>query len=402
MFSKTIREVAKNQNGSVAIIFAVTLTVVILVGGVAVDYARGISMRTEIQTAADAAVLSAVRAKSTDGSLGFGQLKQIARDYFDRNVDASINIDDFRLIDEGDGAYRIEVSASLNTTLMKVNGINDMSLNITSSASTSQSRPLELALALDNTGSMAGAKLASLKTAAKDLIDTLLGEAGHETKISLVPFDRYVNVGTGNAAAGWIDVADPDDWSGCVGSRNYPLNIQDTSYGTNAVPGIETNCVNEITPLSDNANQLKTAIDNMDASGWTYIPSGLAWGWRVLSNAEPFTDGKTQAELDEDGGIKAIVLMTDGENTRSPQYPDHDGWDTSLANTITSELCTNVKTEKLVIYTIAFEVSDTITKDMLKNCASKTSYYYDAGNSTELAEAFETIAGELKQLRLTH
>lgn len=399
-----LRSLLQNEDGSIAVIFAVTLSVVILVGGIALDYARGISTRTDMQTAADAAVLAAVRAKSADDNLGIGQLKQIARDYFNRNYSETLGINDFQLVDEGNGAYRIEVSAEMTATLIRVGGFTNMSLNVSSTAATSQSRPLELALVLDNTGSMAGSKLATLKTAANDLIDTMLANGGGgQTDIALVPFGMYVNVGVANAAAAWVDVADPDDWNGCAGSRDYPLNIQDGSYGTDQVPGLlDTSCGDEITPLSSNANQLKSAINSMSAGGWTYIPSGLAWGWRTLSSEAPYTEGKTQAEMTDEGGTKAIVLMTDGENTRSPSYPDHDGWDTSLANTITSELCTNVKGQEVVIYTIAFEVSDTTTKDMLKNCATKTNYYYDASNSSELAEAFNTIAGELKQLRLTH
>lgn len=393
-----------DESGAIAIIFAITLTVVVLIGGLALDYARGLSTHTDMQAAADTAVLAAVRAKSADDSLNTKQLEKIARDFFDRNYSDSVNIDHFKLIDDGNGSYRVDVGTEMQTTLMNVSGLADMSLNVTSSAMTSQSGPLELALVLDNTGSMSGSKLASLKRAAKDLIDTMLPNSGSdETKIALIPFGMYVNVGEANANASWMSVSDPAAWNGCAGSRNYPLNIQDGSYGTDSVPGLlNTSCGEAITPLSSNQNDLKVAINNMAAGGWTYIPSGLAWGWRALSSEAPFTQGKTQAEMTEEGGTKAIVLMTDGENTRSPNYPDHDGWDTTLANTITGELCTNVKAQEVVIYTIAFEVSDLTTKDMIKNCATKTSYYYDASNSGELAEAFSTIAGELKQLRLTH
>lgn len=408
MFSKPQpfqpRSIRHDDSGAVAIIFAITLVVVVMIGGMALDYARGISTRTDIQAAADAAVLAAVRAKSEDGNLGLGQLKQIARDYFDRNYGDTINIDDFQLVDDGNGAYRIEVATEMQTSLLNVGGLADMNLSVSSSAMTSQSGPLELALVLDNTGSMSGNKLTSLKTAAKDLIDTMLTDVGSDqTKIALVPFGMYVNVGEANANASWMSVSDPDDWNGCAGSRAHPLNVQDGSYGTDSVPGLlDTSCGEEITSLSSNKSELNIAINNMGADGWTYIPSGLAWGWRVLSSEAPFTQGKTQDEMTDEGGTKAIVLMTDGENTRSPSYPDHDGWDTDLANTITSELCGNVKDQEVVIYTIAFEVTDLPTKDMLKNCATKTDYYYDASNSSELAEAFSTIAGELSQLRLTN
>ncbi|MBL8579414.1 MAG: TadE/TadG family protein [Mesorhizobium sp.] len=77
---------------------------------------------------------------------------------------------------------------------------------------------LEVALVLDNSGSMdetgsgSGQKrLALLKTAAKQLVDTLALQAGQIKQIekpvqfSLVPFAASVNVGPENAGASWID-----------------------------------------------------------------------------------------------------------------------------------------------------------------------------------------------------
>ena len=41
------------------------------------------------------------------------------------------------------------------------------------------------------------------------------------------------------------------------------------------------------------------------------IPAGLLWGWRVLSPTSPFTEGATYTD---EKWVKAIVLLTDGEN----------------------------------------------------------------------------------------
>ncbi len=93
--------------------------------------------------------------------------------------------------------------------------------------------------------------------------------------------------------------------------------------------------------------------------------------------------------------------MTDGANTKSPNYPHHWGTNVTLANTLTSELCTNIKNEEITIYTVAFEVTDTSIKDLLQNCATDPGYYYDAENSTQLSSAFEAIASQLALLKLT-
>ena len=94
-------------------------------------------------------------------------------------------------------------------------GANASTINILSQVN--QSTPqLELALVLDNTGSMndiidasGTRKIDALKTAAGDLTNIIFGSATNlrnlATHLSVVPFDVDVNIGTGNA--GWIQTA---------------------------------------------------------------------------------------------------------------------------------------------------------------------------------------------------
>ena len=78
---------------------------------------------------------------------------------------------------------------------------------------------LEVALVLDNSGSMSSTATASgqkridlLKTAAKQLVETLSDQASlikqvdKPVQFSLVPFAASVNVGPENAGASWMDV----------------------------------------------------------------------------------------------------------------------------------------------------------------------------------------------------
>src|SRR6185312_2381041 len=67
-----------------------------------------------------------------------------------------------------------------------------------------------VAIVLDNSGSMAGSKIDSLKTAASNLVDTLFTAAQNSSetdpiKIAVVPFAASVNVGTQYASASWMD-----------------------------------------------------------------------------------------------------------------------------------------------------------------------------------------------------
>ena len=52
------------------------------------------------------------------------------------------------------------------------------------------------------------------------------------------------------------------------------------------------------------------------------------------------------------------------------------------------------------VYTIAFDLDDAATKNMLKQCASGPKYYYDASNATELKSAFDSIGRDLADLAI--
>ena len=89
--------------------------------------------------------------------------------------------------------------------------------------------------------------------------------------------------------SGEIDVSDMDEWEG-------------PNYGCTIDP------LTELTTVQDDIND---AINAMDANGVTNIQQGLTWGWRTLSDNEPFTGGR---EDDDTQNIKYIVLLTDGNN----------------------------------------------------------------------------------------
>ena len=87
-------------------------------------------------------------------------------------------------------------------------------LNIGTSSEVSWGfKRIELAMALDNTGSMADKnKIVELKKAAKGLINSLAKAAQKkdDVRIAIIPFATDVNVGTENSGATWLN------WSGAT------------------------------------------------------------------------------------------------------------------------------------------------------------------------------------------
>lgn len=82
--------------------------------------------------------------------------------------------------------------------------------------------------------------------------------------------------------------------------------------------GPNSSCTTKpITPLTDvtetkGLTDMKTAIDNMAPLGGTNVPEGVAWGWRSISGGAPFTEGRPDAEK---GNDKVMIVLTDGANT---------------------------------------------------------------------------------------
>lgn len=435
--------------GSVLPLAALCIVPLLGIVALAIDYGRATSAKTQLQFALDSATLGAAKTLLTEGA----RPERIVTDYITTNFtrQASGLTPNIATQMPSQNMLRATASVDVPTTFAQVIGMPSLKVNLQSVAKFGLGSA-EIALVLDNTGSMDGAKLDGLKQAASSLVDVLFQpqNASQSVKIGLVPFTYYVNVGTEYRNAAWMDVAHdssttgescwdtyPDAvysnpvtvtdvcyndgvgspcsytsytvdwgrpvqacgpvttttaWNGCVGSRAYPADLGDTADASNRVPGImDVTCSSPIQRLSNSPTTVKNQINSMVATGETYIASGLLWGWRLLSPNPPFADGAANsADL-----RKIMVLMTDGANTKSPNYPDHEGGDVALADQLTGQLCTNIKQAGITIYTIAFAVSDPATADRLAACSSGQPFTYSASTVSQLQDAFRSIGNQL-------
>ncbi len=444
---------ASDDGGNVAVIFAVS-TLMLLCGiGVAIDFTNAYKNKTKLQNATDAAVLAAAKTGDNDQA----KLLKVAKDVVASHNNFA-NPVDTRLTISSEGRVRVYSETVYNTYLMKMFGRNTMNIGVVAEAPLTSSEPVNIALVLDTTGSMQGAKLASLKTAANNLVTQLESYKNKALKISVVPFAQHVNVGMQNRNAVWIDV--PNDststgkqkcgykqkvigykncktitstcykdgvpyacswkscdkiygpkewkcstptiakkWHGCVGSRQTPWHER-VAYNGRKIPGLmNVKCGAPLRPLTNNMAQVKATINSMQAKGYTYIPSGLLWGWRTLDGNMPLTQATGSYANNTQ---KVMILMSDGANTRSKNGAAHTGWNTGQANNSMSNLCNKIKNDNIEVYTIAYEINDAATKNRMRNCASSPSMYFDASNATELDKAFKQIGANLAKLRLTH
>jgi Putative Flp pilus-assembly TadE/G-like/von Willebrand factor type A domain len=196
------------KGGNTVIIFAIAMIPMIGLVGAAVDYSRANSVKAAMQSAVDSAALMLSRDVQ---SLSPEQLNTKAVDYvkalFNRpEVNGLAIKPTYANPSPGSFKLKLDVSGHVPTSFSKILGKTDLTVDVSSEVVWGM-RKLELALALDNTGSMASSnKMTELKKAAKNLMQTLQKAAKNDNdiRVAIVPFAQEVNVGTSNVNATWL------------------------------------------------------------------------------------------------------------------------------------------------------------------------------------------------------
>jgi Flp pilus assembly protein TadG len=428
-FKALLRAFAGNSHGGAAPMLALAALPLFGFVGAAIDFSRAASARTAMQGALDA---TALMLSKDAPDLNAGDLDQKANDYFkamfQRPEAYNVQVQtEFTQPQQGSFSLTMKGSATVSTLFSKMLGQATINLSATSEVLWGIKK-LNLALVLDNTGSMASSqKMTNLKTAAHNLLTTLKNAAKQpgDIKVAIVPFATDVNAGTANVDAYWIDWTDWEaangtcsnssyhsksscvsngkiwtpkphsQWNGCVNDRDQNNDVNNTATVAGAPATLfrahqASNCPTAaMMQLSEDWTALNARIDAMTPAGNTNVTIGLSWGFQLLSPNEPFNAPAPAADLD-----KVIVLMTDGENTQNR-------W-TSSASAIdarTQKACDNVKAADIKLYTVRVINGDVA---LLKGCATKPAMYYDVQNADQLNHVFKSIAQNLANLRITH
>ncbi len=458
----TFKQFKANCQGNVAVMFGLAAVPLLLAAGAAIDMVQTNQTLTVLQGAADAAAIAGGSSNLTKDS----DLQKVVEDYLTANnaVSALDSVDKIESkLDKASRTFSVKITGKRKTSLMKLAGIETMDMQAYSEVNLGGGG-LEIALVLDNTDSMnAGGRLPALKSAAKLLVDEVIKvkDTGAYVKIGVVPFSNYVNVGLSRRNKPWIDVdkdtsttshtcwdtypsakkyncrQEPDivdgvnmgstheacdwnygaavkqcgnvtnttTWYGCVGSRADPMDESIVTVSSQYKGLSNTGCTSELLELTDSETTLKSKIDGLVATGETYIPAGLLWGWHMLDSQEPLSSAKSAAAIQSMGGTKAIVLMTDGQNTLAPYSPYHWGGagvsDWAKGDAKMATLCGNIKSDDITVYTVAFMVTDPASKSLMASCASDPSKAFTADNAAELAEAFKDVGASLTAMRIS-
>ncbi|MCB1474107.1 MAG: VWA domain-containing protein [Rhodobiaceae bacterium] len=396
-FFGTLRRLLRDTSGAVAILFAMLVPALLIVVGIGIDYGRASSARSTVASVLDAALLSAGRELSV-GTLAEADVQSRVSSVFGELLaETSISGATIQAVtatlDKTNGRVQGNVTGISDTSFGGLVGLSTLDFSVNASVNYN-TLTVELSMVLDVTGSMGGQKIADLKSAAKGVVQILLPEDGStsdKVRMALAPYNHSVNVGafaasiTGDAA------------KQCVVERDGLGDFDDTPpklapfQTTVACPAVT------IAPLTSNRTALIGGIDSYTAGGSTAGHLGIAWGWYLLSprwndvwpsTAKPAAYGTKDL-------IKVMILMTDGQfNT---WYVNGNGASGAQAK----KVCKEAKDKGVIIYSVAFQAPAS-AQNLLKKCAtSETQHYFNATTGEALKNAFEAIAIEIRNLRLS-
>ena len=365
-----------NRRGTVTIMIAAGLLAMVMTMGMGIDLARAYLVQSRLQTALDAAALVAAREIDLDTRnadtaamfwLNFAQThKAEGRAYFGGTAD------DPAITQVDPNTVHITTTAHLSLVFGALFGMPTVTISDQAQA-VRATTGLEVALVLDNTGSMAGEPIQAVRDASTSLVNILYGSGNQDTIpnlwVSVVPFTAEINIGsvhsswlasgslnqTRYANTSWMgcvmarhsgghdaDDATPsaapftpfyytstlgayrngsgkvvpgdDDWSATMITEQNQANLP-----SNTAVGPDLGCVPlPILPLTASRSAVLSVISQMAAiyRGGTFINLGLQGGWFTLSPKWRGLWGSPTLPLDYNTPHmrKVVVLMTDGDN----------------------------------------------------------------------------------------
>jgi Flp pilus assembly protein TadG len=437
------RRFIKADQGNIAVTFCYALVPILGFVGAAVDYARVNSARSSMQAALDSTALMLSK-DLAGGTITTSQISTKATTYFNalyNNQDAkSVAVTATYTANGSLGSsIYLHGSGSVTTDFLKMAGFPTLNFGGDSTTAWGNVR-MRVAMALDNTGSMAqDGKMPAMQTAAKNLIDQLstLSKTNGDIYISIIPFAKDVNVGASNYNQNWIDWADWDaanqncsgnwwnqtctpknhnTWTGCVTDRDQDYDTTNTAPTSSATrfpadeynENGETYCkpgnspfLQQVVPLSYDWSSLKSTVTAMQPTGGTNQAIGMAWAWMSLTQSDPLN----APAKDPNYAYKdAIILLSDGLNTED-RWPSYGNGSVQYNGQIDARqriLCDNAKATGITVYTIQVNTSIPAdpTSSVLQYCASGPQNFYVVTSATQTAAVFNSIGTSLSKLRV--
>jgi Flp pilus assembly protein TadG len=451
-----MKNFVRDRAGNVAMTFGIATLPIIGAVGAAIDFSHANDVKAAMQAALDSTALMLSRDAAT---LSSGDLNTKAKNYFTAlftRPEATNIVVTATYRTSGGSQVIVNGSAKVPTSVMGIVGYNTITVDGSATAKWGSER-LRVALALDVTGSMASdGKMSALKDATKALLLQLKGAAATngDVYVSIIPFNKDVNVGKSNYTMNWIDWSDwngenghyestrncsnyrtgrsgrnsrrcNDDndgdwtvdnhntWNGCITDRDQdydqkvdvPTNTSTTNPSKLWPAEQFGDCPAQMQGLTYNWTTLNSVVDSLKSVGNTNQGIGLVWAWQSLVGGGPLT----APAKDSNYSYKdIIILMSDGMNTEnryssSQTQIDKRMYDSSKSGAGT---CANAKSAGVIIYSVQVNTGGDPTSTVMKNCAGSKDKmvdpekFWEIKSSGDLGTVFNTIGTNLTKLRV--
>ncbi|QKC91238.1 hypothetical protein EB230_24685 [Mesorhizobium sp. NZP2234] len=209
----------RSKSGNFALLMGLGLPAILSAVAFAVDVSTIMRAKSNLQNALDAANLA---------SSHLGDLDMTRTDAFDRYFQANVvghgelaNAQATLTVDRGVNFIKTKAVASADVNLNFAFLFGQNRHIVVNASAVESNNQLEVVLVLDNTGSMAGARMTALRAATKSLLDTLEATKSptRQVRASLVPFVTAVNVNGDGFDPSWIDM----DGKSSTNGINFPV-----------------------------------------------------------------------------------------------------------------------------------------------------------------------------------
>uniref|UniRef100_A0A2A4Z4E2 VWFA domain-containing protein n=1 Tax=OCS116 cluster bacterium TaxID=2030921 RepID=A0A2A4Z4E2_9PROT len=165
----------------------------VFVGG-SLDWSQQITTKAKMQSTVDSAILAVARQLTTKKKLTQAEMDSIAKTVFDTNISVAANVKmaNFKITLKDD-LLRITQQAEVSTSFLKIIDIPTLGVNVVSEVLV-KFEGVDIALAVDLSGSMGGNKIQHLRNATVSLLEELTASNLTEMRVAFVPWTRGVNL----------------------------------------------------------------------------------------------------------------------------------------------------------------------------------------------------------------
>lgn len=446
----------RNRRGNFGLMMAVTAPLLVLASGYGLNVAQISITKSNLLAALDSAVTSTARDLTTgvitkDEARGVVEAFLLANGQRAYAEEGRLTLDSI-VIDPVARTVEAKASVELDLAFALFGTANHQKITAESAAIYSD-RKIEIAMALDLTGSMkkvgSDDKLGDLQKAATNAVNLLLGgkNLDDRVRIALVPYANSVNVGSSIAYKSVYVEKSKSDRGRSVPNTNL-LNLVSallrpdncsterrgaeiyTDKGPNVAMANRDYFLTEfadgdagytksarcpsaaLVPLTANKKTLTDTITNFVADGGTGGHVGIQWAWYMLSDKwkDVVPASAAAGPYDEKEVGKFAILMTDGEfnlNFAGATTANLAYGNAAATRSIphAKQLCTNMRAAGIKIFTIGFKLPNASARDLMKDCASPATsgvtFFYDTSSGSELDQAFKAIVRNIESLALT-